>query len=283
MGIAIVVPGVSYAENNLGKVTITQQIEVAAIAISGSNEISGETSQFTISYTPYDTSQRGVTWSIEEGSEYATIDQNGLLTILRGASSSNVVIKAISLHNPAIYTTKNIVVTYFKEITPIYTLQNKLFTAQSDGIINTGKTLMDNVNTQWTLFLDLSIGALPSGMAQSELVSIYGGTDAIGIGYPVYNNGGKFLRFYDGSSTRKLVSITTPDAWKCAIRRNGTSISYSLDGVSWTEAGTTQGTNTNPLSFGGIINNSIPGYYANGTVVKALLYDSVLENCSNLF
>ena len=282
MGIAIIVPEVSYSENNLGKVTISQQILITGISIVGNEVVMGESSQYTISYSPTNTSQRGVVWSVEQGSEYATINQNGLLTILQGASSSVVIIKAISIYNEEVVATKVLQVTYFKELVPIYKLENKTFTTNSPSVINTNMTLMDNVNTKWTLFVDLSIGDKPSDMPQSELVSIYKGTDSIGIGYPVYGNGSKFLCFYDGSSTRKLVSITT-NTWKCAIRRNGATISYSLDGKIWTDASTTQGTNTNPLSFGGIINNSIPGYYANGSVIKALLYDSVIENCSNLF
>lgn len=282
MGIAIIVPGVSYSDNNLGKVTISQQVPVTGISIVGNEVVRGESSQYTISYSPLNTSQRGVVWSVEQGSAYATINQNGLLTILQGASSSAVTIKAVSTHNAEVVTTKVLQVTYFKELVPIYKLENKTFTASSPSVINTNKTLMDNVNTKWTLFVDLSIGEKPSNMPQSELVSIFKGTDSIEIGYPVYNNGSKFLCFYDGSSTRKLVSITTEN-WKCAIRRDGETISYSLDGKTWVNASTTQGTNTNPLSFGGIINNSSPGYYANGSVVRALLYDSVIEDCSNLF
>lgn len=282
MGVAIIVPGVSYSDNNLGKVTISQQVPVTGISIVGNAVARGESSQYTISYSPTNTSQRGVVWSVEQGSEYATINQNGLLTILQGASSSSVRIKAVSTHNAEVVATKVLQVTYFKEIVPVYKLENKSFTASSHSVINTNKTLMDNANTKWTLFVELSIGEKPSDMMQSELVSIFKGTDSIGIGYPVYGNGSKFLCFYDGSSTRKLVSITT-DTWKCAIRRNGATISYSLDGKTWTDASTTQGTNTNPLSFGGSINNSSTDYYANGSVVRALLYDSVIEDCSNLF
>lgn len=282
MGIAIIVPEVSYSENNLGKVTISQQIPITGISIVGNEVVMGESSQYTISYSPTNTSQRGVVWSVEQGSEYATINQNGLLTILQGASSNVVIIKAISIYNEEVFATKVLQVTYFKELVPIYKLENKTFTTNSPSVINTNITLMDNVNTKWTLFVDLSIGDKPSDIPQSELISIYNGKDSIGIGYPVYNNGNKFLCFYDESSTRKLVSITT-NTWKCAIRRNGATISYSLDGNTWIDASTTQGTNTNPLSFGGIINNSRPGYYANGSVIKALLYDSVIENCSNLF
>lgn len=282
MGIAIIVPEVSYSENNLGKVTISQQIPITGISIVGNEVVMGESSQYTISYSPINTSQRGVVWSVEQGSEYATINQNGLLTILQEASSSVVIIKAISIYDAKVVATKVLQVTYFKELVPIYKLENKTFTANSPSVINTNMTLMDNVNTKWTLFVDLSIGEKPSDMPQSELVSIYGATDSIGIGYPVYGNGGKFLRFFDGSATRKLVSIST-ETWKCAIRRNESNISYSLDGETWIDASIIQGTNTNPLSFGGIINNYSPGYYANGSVVRALLYNSVIENCSNLF
>ena len=283
MGIAIIVPGVSYSDNNLGKVTISQKLPVTGISIVGNEVVRGESYQYTISYSPSNTSQRGVVWSVEQGSEYATINQNGLLTILQGASSNDVTIKAVSTYNADVVATKVLQVTYFKELVPIYKLENKSFTASESSLINTNKTLMDSVNTEWTLFVDLSIGEKPSNQPQSELVSIYSNrsVDSIGIGYSVYNNGSKFLRFSDGS-TRKLVSVS--ENWKGAIRRNGDTISYSLDGKTWTDAYTMQdNNNTNPLCFGGIINNGMPGYYAHGNVVKALLYDSVIEDCSNLF
>lgn len=282
MGIAIIVPGVSYSDNNLGKVTVSQQVPVTGISIVGNAEVRGESSQYTISYSPTNTSQRGVVWSVEQGSEYATINQNGLLTILQGASSNAVTIKAVSTHNAEVVATKVLQVSYFKELVPVYKLENKTFTAGSSSVINTNMTLMDNAHTMWTLFVDLSFGEKPSDIPQSELVSIFNAADSIGIGYSVYNNGSKYMRFNDGSGARKLVSITT-ETWKCAIRRSGVTISYSLDGKTWTNASTTQGTNPNPLSFGGVINNSMPNYDANGIVVKALLYNSVIEDCSNLF
>ena len=112
MGTAIVVQGISFATKNLGKVTILENVDVTGIAITGSDTLSGLEGQYGITYTPAYTSQKGVTWSIESGSEYASISSSGLLTVLSGASSSAVVIKAVSTYNAAIYATKSITVTY---------------------------------------------------------------------------------------------------------------------------------------------------------------------------
>ena len=84
-----------------------------ALTISGSSTVTGQSSQYTISYTPVDANQLGVTWSITTGGTYATIDTNtGLLTILSGASASAVVIKATSTADTSVSATKSITVTY---------------------------------------------------------------------------------------------------------------------------------------------------------------------------
>lgn len=118
MGVAIIIPGVVFMEN-LGKVTLDGgggdvTVEVESIAISGSATVntSSNKATYSVAYTPANTTQKGVTWSLESGEEYATIDSLGTLTV---KGSGSVTIKAVSKHNAAV-TTKKIVSVVFNEV-----------------------------------------------------------------------------------------------------------------------------------------------------------------------
>ena len=71
------------------------------------------TSLYTVTYHPANTSQKGCVWSVESGSEYASIDAStGVLTIKSGASANNVVIRVTSTYDSAVTVTKTVTVTY---------------------------------------------------------------------------------------------------------------------------------------------------------------------------
>lgn len=131
MGVAIVIDS-DFSRNNIGKVTfLTEDIPLTGLSISGSDLVSGINSQYSIRYLPANTTQKGVVWSIESGSDYANIDSNsGLLTIKAGANNSSVTIKASSIRNPLVTDTKNITVTYDNTI-----LLTRL-TISGDSIVN---------------------------------------------------------------------------------------------------------------------------------------------------
>ena len=122
MGVAIIIPGVAFTEN-LGKVTLVGggssgggdvAVEVESIAISGLATVNTASNKatYSVSYTPTNTTQKGVTWSLESGGEYATIDQIGTLTV---KGSGSVTIKAVSKHNSAV-TAKKVVSVVFNEV-----------------------------------------------------------------------------------------------------------------------------------------------------------------------
>lgn len=138
MGIAIIVPNVSFAGNNIGKVTLSSDgggsegggggsdvIDVTAITINGPSTVNtkSNTATYSVAYTPSNTTQKGVKWSIESGSDYASIAQNnGTLTVKKTGS---VTIKATSTHNPSITATKTISVTYVTQ-TPVLPAEEEL-------------------------------------------------------------------------------------------------------------------------------------------------------------
>jgi hypothetical protein len=95
------------------KITVTYQVALNSLAISGSDTATGTTSNYTVALTPSNTTQTGVTWSIVSGSDYASIDSStGVLTVKSGASNSSVTIQATSTANASIVATKVVTVTY---------------------------------------------------------------------------------------------------------------------------------------------------------------------------
>lgn len=115
MGVAYVVQGANFAPANLGKVTQVGDVPVEAIAILGPASVVGnsDAATFLAAFVPINTTERSISWSIVDGATYASIDSSsGVLSVLTGASSNNVTIRATSVNNPAITADKQILVTY---------------------------------------------------------------------------------------------------------------------------------------------------------------------------
>lgn len=109
MGIAVLVPGVNWAQKNIGIVTPSDSVAVQAIAIQGPNNIVGS-GQYTASLFPTFTNERSIIWSITSSGEYATIDSNGKVTAKAGALKNSVTIRAKSSARPSVFAEKTIVV-----------------------------------------------------------------------------------------------------------------------------------------------------------------------------
>ena len=121
MGLAIIVPGVNYS--GPGKVTLTGSVPVTAFIIRGADSVNNEsnTEAYHLDFTPNNTTQRSVTWSVVSGSAYASINSStGVLTVLSGANSDTVVIRATSQADNTIYADKTLTVTYYGS-SPVYT------------------------------------------------------------------------------------------------------------------------------------------------------------------
>ena len=137
MGIAIIAKGADFSENNIGTVTPSTVVNLLSLSISGPSSIEGKTAQFSAVYTPSNTTQKGVVWSIESGGTYATIDAStGQLTVLSGADGDDVVIKATSSKNASIYATKTVNVTYQSAYDYYYDWAALLETNQTDWQAN---------------------------------------------------------------------------------------------------------------------------------------------------
>ena len=115
---------------------------ITAIEINSDSEIIAREYQLSITCTPIKPVQPEVIWSIESGSEYATIDSStGLLTIDSSANNSSITIKAVLAENNEIYATKDIIVTYKVYIYELYD-----YDFNSNPVINTGIKLWEYDN-----------------------------------------------------------------------------------------------------------------------------------------
>ena len=89
-------------------------IDITGLDILGPSTVNdvSNTAQFQVTYSPSNTTQRSITWSVVSGSDYASIDEKGLLTVKGGANGSTVKIRATSKDNSSVYAEKSVTVTY---------------------------------------------------------------------------------------------------------------------------------------------------------------------------
>lgn len=139
MGLAIIVPSISFADSSLGKVTISGNVSIQNLYINIEDSYTGTLVELKCSYFPVNTTQRNVVWSIESGNEYASIN-GSILQISSNANNSSVVIKCTSVENPNINTTKIVKLTYFNKGELNCVLYNWLKTdSNNTSYVNIGK------------------------------------------------------------------------------------------------------------------------------------------------
>lgn len=102
-------------------VTVNTAVALTGLSVSGDSTVgnAGNKAQYNVEYTPSNTTQRGVIWSVTSGSAYASIDESGLLTVKSGANGNAVTIRATSKGNTSIYAEKTVTVTYVLLTVPV--------------------------------------------------------------------------------------------------------------------------------------------------------------------
>lgn len=116
MGLAVIVPDISFDSSNLGKVSLSENIEIKGLEIKGKDVVNGVSATYYVNYMPSLTTYKDVIWSIIEGDEYAYIDLlSGVLNVKPNANGNSVKIKVTSTHKNEIFDTKDVVVTYMSE------------------------------------------------------------------------------------------------------------------------------------------------------------------------
>ena len=98
MGKAIIIKGADFSQVAVASNTIP----VTGLAITGASGSQTQRQvQLSVSYTPADTTQLGVVWSVVSGN--ATISSSGLLTYNGSAGTATVVVKATSSKNSSVF------------------------------------------------------------------------------------------------------------------------------------------------------------------------------------
>ena len=164
MGLAIIIPGVNFSDANLGTVTLVEEIPLESLAITGDSAVTNS-AIFAASYTPLNTTERGVAWSVVNGSSYATINSStGELTALPGANASSVTIRVTSTDNPSVYADKNIVVTS----TSWYAQKSGLV---GDGVARINTLYIPNVDSE--IDIDYRIDNLPAVTGSTQYRGVW--------------------------------------------------------------------------------------------------------------
>ena len=125
----------------------------------------GDTLQLTANVLPNDATDPSVTWSIESGSEHATITQTGLLT---GISEGNIVVKVTSNSDNDITATKNIAVNVV-HVTSVTLSQSSLIIGRSSTATLTATVLPANATNKsvtWSSS-DTSVATVSNGVVTS--------------------------------------------------------------------------------------------------------------------
>lgn len=153
MGIALIVPDISFAGANLGKVTLQGVVPLTGLAISGPDSVSGAGNAATYLpvFTPANTTQRGVTWSIVSGGTYASINSaSGVLSVLQGASANSVTIRVTSTANASIFAEKTIAVTYSASTGPTHTGAAYFLPLEANSTPSEGSLSVQKENTTYS-------------------------------------------------------------------------------------------------------------------------------------
>lgn len=254
MGIAIIAKGADFSAKNIGTVTPQSVVNLLGLSISGPSNVEGAEADFSAVYSPSNTSQRGVTWSITSGGTYATINSNtGKLTILSGASNASVTIKATSIANSSITATKTITVTYIRRT---YSWNDLLETNQTDRRIDIepgsegfidgyGYPLANGGTSYYGGNISAALGSSPSavkffkiplGSASSIRVPVMKTSGGFGYIFTDSNDiiVGSFVETSDASGTYKNVPIPAGSAYihipwsKSVYSALGTSATVTL-------------------------------------------------------
>lgn len=95
-------------DSAIGTIKPIKKIGLISFSIEGPINVENRTASYSILYNPENTTEKGVIWSINSGSEYAHIDANsGILSVYNNVEGY-VTIKAVSINNPSVFSTLDV-------------------------------------------------------------------------------------------------------------------------------------------------------------------------------
>lgn len=133
--------------------------EAKNIILLARDKYIGRHFNISILYGPLYEYEKGVTWSITSGSEYASIDQEGNVTINESANNNVITVRATSIYNDTIYDDIDITVTY-ADSEYLYLLPEETVFNNSN-YIDTGIQLMDE-DIDYTIYVRGVVNAYES-------------------------------------------------------------------------------------------------------------------------
>lgn len=151
-------------------------IDIRGLGILGPSTVNdvSNTAQFQVTYSPSNTTQRSITWSVVSGSDYASIDGNGKLTVKSNAKGNEVKVRATSTDKPNIYAEKSVNVTFFSADVSISFQKDSIeVEAKAGTVTNTFTTtglanLRVSASGGMTITTGLSITGYLIGFAYAE-------------------------------------------------------------------------------------------------------------------
>lgn len=226
MGSVIIIPNF-FPSDNLGTVTLKNEVAVKSISIVGSASVTGRIAKYAISYSPLITTQREVTWSIESGSEYAVINSStGTLTVLEGANSSPVTIKAVSTANQSVVAMKSITVTHVPNVSLVYSQVN-------EQLIDYKTVDFDVIaEEEWMIMAYRDDGSY-AGSSKPDFYSDGGGFAVYGLSLNPFNV--TSAKTASATSKTNVIKLTDGIPKVFAMKKVFSKYYYTLDGSAWVE------------------------------------------------
>ena len=246
MGKAFILHGISFAGSSLGRVTPQVPTPLISLSIDGPSSIQAPTTtaQYTVVYTPANTTETGVVWSIISGGNIASIDSAGMLS---ATGSGTVVVRATSRYNPAIYAEKTI---QTNASVPIEDLTNRLNFPYTGGYIVTDIILAEGDYIKLK-FARLNNNKISFYAGSRKLSTADDDTTSVEI-----DKTGKVLVKLFGTKFLSSNAVTLGTRYTITAKQSGVTCTPSLGDFTATTYTYTQGY---PLCIDGIL-------YANNTV-----------------
>ena len=191
MGIAIIIPNVNFADDNLGKVTPLSGVNSLNGITIVANNANSDSTLIGIQYDPVNTNFKGVNYSIVSGSSYCSINQEGMLSVNSGVDNKIISVKATSTSNPNISAIQNFIVSN------CFSKTKNL--ADPTGFENGYYHKDTGVLTGTNLDYYRSTGLIPVELGKNYYISRKNGSSRVGIAGHItfWDKDGNFVSGYE--------------------------------------------------------------------------------------
>lgn len=241
MGIAIILKDSDFSSLNLGKVELGKKVDILrSITIVAEDNYSGTTAQLHCAFEPLNTTYNSVKWSIVEGGDYASIDaDSGLLVIKTGANNNNMKVRATSTQSSSIIAEKTIAVT--RLVSKVYSYE--------DAPIQPVSIDKSYFEKDFTVFLK-TIGKPDNQYNNATFFGLYvnsSGFNGIEFSADSSNNSNNKLSMSSWGE-RKVIVDTIGNNAPIGLKAIGQNLYYTLDGREWTLFSSEYGTKKYPVA-----------------------------------